>query len=88
MCTANASWNPIGVTVAGLASGLPSASLAGLQYPHDMYVYGNGTVLVADRDNNRVVKWNPNATAGVIVAGTNSYGSWVNLLAKPISLAG
>ncbi len=78
----------MGVTVAGLASGVPSASLAGLQYPHDMYVYDNGTILVADLDNNRVTKWDPNAAVGVIIAGTGSYGSWINLLAKPISLAG
>lgn len=78
----------MGVTVAGLSNGLPSTLLTGLQYPHDMYVYGNGTVLVADLYNNRVTKWDPNTTVGVIIAGTGSYGSWSNLLAKPISLAG
>jgi hypothetical protein len=35
-----------------------------------------------------VTKWDPNAAVGVIIAGTGSYGSWINLLAKPISLAG
>jgi len=88
LCTQNASWNPRGVTVAGLASGLPSTSLAGLQYPYDIYVYDNGTILVADSNNNRVTKWDPNATVGVIIAGTGSYGSWSNLLAKPMALAG
>ena len=88
LCTANASWNPQGITVAGLASGSPSTSLAGLQYPYDIYVYNNGTVLVADAGNNRVTKWNPNATVGMLIAGTGSYGSWSNLLASPISLAG
>ena len=53
-----------------------------------MHVYGNGTVLVVDRDNNRVVKWDRNATVGVNTAGTGSYGSWINLLAAPTSLAG
>lgn len=88
LCTANASWNPRGVTVAGLASGLPSTSLAGLQYPYDIYVYGNKTILVADSGNNRVTKWDPDATEGILIAGTGSYGSWNNLLAKPMALAG
>jgi hypothetical protein len=74
--------------VAGLASGLPSTSLDGLQYPFDIYVYDNGTILVADFGNNRVTKWDPNATVGVLIAGTGSYGSWSNLLAKPIALTG
>ncbi len=88
MCAENASWNPMGITVAGLASGLRSTLLTGLYYPYDMYVYDNGTVLVADIYNNRVTKWDPNATVGVIVAGAGSYGSWSNLLYWPISLAG
>ena len=87
MCAENATWNSTGVTVAGLASGLPSSSLAGLNSPHDIYVFKNGTVLVADTNNNRVMKWDQNATVGVLIAGTGSYGSWINLLAKPISIA-
>jgi hypothetical protein len=74
--------------VAGLPSGLPSNSLSGLQYPSDIYVYDNGSILVADFGNNRIMKWDPNAIVGVLVAGTGSYGSWVNLLAKPMALAG
>ncbi len=88
LCTANATWDPNGKTVADLASGLPSTSLADLQYPYDIYVYDNGTILVADSRNNRVTKWDPNATEGILLAGTGSYGSWSNLLAKPIALAG
>ncbi|CAF1176876.1 unnamed protein product [Rotaria sp. Silwood1] len=87
LCAATASWNPSGVTVAGLASGLPSTSLDGLQYPTDIYVYGNGIVLVADCNNNRITKWHPNATEGILIAGTGSYGSWNTLLAKPAALA-
>ncbi|CAF0871819.1 unnamed protein product [Rotaria sordida] len=87
LCTATALWNSKGVTVAGLASGLPSTSLAGLQFPHDIYVYGNGTILVADYNNNRITKWDPNATAGILIAGTGSYGSSNILLAKPTALA-
>jgi hypothetical protein len=86
LCTAKALWNPKGITVAGLASGLPSTSLSGLQYPYDIYVYDNGTILVADFMNNRVTKWDPNATVGVLIAGTGSYGSWSTLLAGPAAL--
>jgi hypothetical protein len=88
LCTANASWNPIGVTVAGQSNGLPSTSLAGVQYPYDIYVYGNGTILVADYGNNRITRWDPHSTVGVLIAGTGSYGSWSTLLAKPTALTG
>lgn len=63
-------------------------SLAGLKYPYDIYVYDNGTMLIADSGNNRIVKWMPGATEGILVAGTGSYGSWKNLLANPVALAG
>ncbi len=88
LCTAGASWNPRGVTVAGLASGLPTTSLSGLQYPYDIYVYDNGTILVADCGNNRITKWDPGAAVSVLIAGTGSYGSWSTLLARPVALAG
>ncbi|CAF4490534.1 unnamed protein product [Rotaria sp. Silwood2] len=81
-------WNPKGITVAGIAGGIPSTSLDGLQYPTDIYVYGNGTLLVVDCNNNRVTKWDPNTTVGVLIAGTGAYGSWSTLLAKPAALAG
>jgi hypothetical protein len=85
LCTAGASWNPRGITVAG---GLPTTSLSGLQYPYDIYVYDNGTILVADYGNNRITKWDPGATVGALIAGTGSYGSWSTLLARPVALAG
>lgn len=74
LCAANATWSSTGVTVASLTA------------PRDIYVFKNGTVLVADSYNNRVMKWDLNAYVGVLVAGTGSYGSWRNLLARPISL--
>ncbi|CAF4536295.1 unnamed protein product, partial [Rotaria socialis] len=70
LCTENTVWNPKGITVAGLLNGLPSTLLEGLQCPKDIYVYGDGTILVADYDNNRITKWDPNATRGVLIAGT------------------
>ncbi|CAF3507561.1 unnamed protein product, partial [Rotaria socialis] len=72
LCTENTVWNPKGITVAGLLNGLPSTLLEGLQCPKDIYVYGDGTILVADYDNNRITKWDPNATRGVLIAGTEA----------------
>lgn len=87
MCAEKAIWNSTGITVAGLANGFPSSSLAGLDNPHDIHVFNNGTMLVADTHNNRIMKWDQNAAVGVLIAGTGSYGSWSNLLAWPIALA-
>ena len=88
ICFANATWNSTGVTIAGQANGSVSTALYGLNYPNDIYVFGNGTVLVADWGNQRVTRWDPNSTIGVLIAGTGSYGSWSTLLAKPGALAG
>lgn len=87
LCAANARWRSTGVTVAGLSSGLSSTSFTGLNVPRDIFVLKNGTVLVADYYNDRVMKWDRNANVGVLIAGTGSYGSWRNLLARPSSLA-
>lgn len=83
LCVENAIWSLQGVTVAGFQNGTSSTSLNGLNFPYDIYVYDNGTVLVADTMNNRITKWNPNATVGILMAGTGAYGSWMNLLARP-----
>ena len=88
LCTANATWSSVGVTVAGLADGSSSASLSGLRYPRDVYIQRDGSLLVADYGNDRVTRWNPNSTAGVLVAGTGAYGSWMTLLARPTALTG
>lgn len=89
LCVGNALWDSKGVTIAGLANGLPSTSLGGLQYPTDIYVYENGeTIFIADANNNRITKWNRNATVGVLIAGTGSSGSWSTLLTRPTALAG
>ena len=88
LCAANASWNVTGVTVAGQANGVPSSSLAGLRSPRDLYVFGNGTLLISDYGNNRIIRTDPNSTSGTIVAGTGTYGSWKTLLATPGALTG
>ncbi|CAF1065072.1 unnamed protein product [Adineta steineri] len=87
LCTATASWNSTGITVTGLPNGSSSTALNGLKYPHDIYVYDDGAILIADSGNNRIIRWNHNATEGINIGGTGAYGSWVNLLADPIALA-
>ena len=88
LCAANATWSAVGVTVAGFADGSSSTSLAGLRYPRDVYVQRDGSLLIADYGNDRVTRWNPNSTTGVLVAGTGASGSWMTLLARPTALTG
>jgi hypothetical protein len=88
LCLVNAVWNTTGVTVAGHVNGSPSGSLAGLRYPNDIYVFPNGTLLIADYGNDRIIRWEVNSTQGVLIAGTGVYGSWHTLLARPAALAG
>ena len=86
ICLANATWNTIGVTVAGQSNGSCSASLSDLNYPNDAFVVGNGTLYIADYSNNRIVRWYRNDVVGAIVAGTGAYGSWSTLLARPATV--
>ena len=88
LCAANAAWNATGVTVAGQTNGTPSSSLGGLRFPSDLYVYGNGTLLIADYGNDRIVRWQSSSTSGTLAAGTGAYGSWGTLLARPTALTG
>ena len=46
-----------------------------LNNPYGISVTADGTVLVADHSNHRVVAWPPNATEGTVVAGGNGGGS-------------
>jgi sugar lactone lactonase YvrE len=71
-----------GVIVAG-TSGASGVSLDRLSSPSDVLVDISGNIYVTDMYNHRVVKWAANATAGVIVAGTNQAGSGLNQLHNP-----
>jgi sugar lactone lactonase YvrE len=71
-----------GVVVAG-TSGFSGVSLDRLSSPSDVLVDNSGNIYVTDMYNHRVVKWAANATAGVIVAGTNQAGSGLNQLHNP-----
>ena len=54
--------------------------------PVGVCIDGNNNVYVADLSNGRIVKWAPNATQGVVVAGGNGSGSALNQLAAPFGI--
>ena len=49
-------------------------------------VDSNGNVFIADRDNHRVMKWEPGSNEGEPVAGGNGVGSELRQLNDPISI--
>ena len=78
-------WAPgatTGVVVAGV-TGNPGAGLNQLNSPTGVFVDLQGNLYVADFGNHRVVKWAPNASSGVVVAGGNGSGAAANQLNGP-----
>ncbi|MBS1663885.1 MAG: gliding motility-associated C-terminal domain-containing protein [Bacteroidetes bacterium] len=59
----------MGVVVAGVRN-VAGTSLSNLYAPSGIFVDGSENVYVCDTYNNRVVKWAPGASAGVLVAGS------------------
>lgn len=75
--------NGTGITVAG-GNGIGAAANQ-LIYPLDVYVSQlNGAIYIADYGNNRVQRWDVNATQGVTVAGDPSGVAGVS----PVALNG
>jgi hypothetical protein len=62
----------------GRGSGLNQVSL-----PEHIHVDSENNIYISDRENHRVVKWEPGATEGVIVAAGNGNGSALNQLSNP-----
>ena len=60
--TATASYNPVGITVAG-GNG-PGLSDKQLDHPQGIFVDAAGNILVADQNNNRIQAWPVGATTG------------------------
>ena len=56
----------IGTVVAGV-TGTSSSALNNFNYPLGIDIDDNLNLYVADRDNKRVIKWAPNATAGTLL---------------------
>ncbi|CAF1143376.1 unnamed protein product [Rotaria sordida] len=77
-----------GIAVAGGNGAGPESSQ--LNYPRAVVVsYKNGAIYVSDSHNNRVQRWEMNASYGVTIAGSPSgqSGSSASLLFYPTGLA-
>ena len=68
----------------GYADGTGTA--ARFNGPYAVAVDGSNAILVADRDNHRVVMYASGATSGVVVAGGNGQGS--GAVSNTVELAG
>ncbi|CAF2524796.1 unnamed protein product [Rotaria sp. Silwood2] len=73
-----------GTTVAGQA-GTSSTALNSLRRPFGIDVDDDLNVYVADSDNQRVVKWVPNATSGILLIDRNIIGKPYGILLAPNS---
>ena len=56
-----------GTVIAGSSSGNAGSSNDKLNSPCDVFVVSD-TIYISDMANNRVMKWNPNASSGTVVA--------------------
>ncbi|CAF1234981.1 unnamed protein product [Adineta steineri] len=74
-------YNNEGIVVAG-GNGKGN-KLNQLNSPGFIFVDGDQSVYVSDRDNHRVMKWRRGAKEGTIVAGGHGYGRNLNQLSKP-----
>jgi len=77
-----------GVTVAG-GNGLGTAlnQLGTPSMNGNLFVDAGENVFVTEYSNNRVTKWLPGATAGVVVCGGNGSGAAANQLNRPTGIA-
>jgi len=76
-----------GVVVAGDENGTAGATLDKLDHPDGIVVDGD-TLYISDRNNSRVVRWDANATEGVVVAGqTGTAGDAPDQLNTPFAIA-
>ncbi|CAF4231446.1 unnamed protein product, partial [Rotaria sp. Silwood2] len=76
-----------GTTVAGRA-GQTGSALYLLQYPSSVVVDINGYIYICDKNNNRVLRWAPEACAGECTAGCSmTIGTRPDQLFYPFSVA-
>ncbi|CAF2126827.1 unnamed protein product, partial [Rotaria magnacalcarata] len=80
-------WNQTGITVAGNSNGSSGTDLASLINPVDIFVDNNYTLYIADRGNNRIVRYHTNDTIGTMVAGNCTPGSSPSQLNSPKGVA-
>ena len=67
-------WQSTGITVAGNENGTAGSDLGSLRGPVSIFVDNNDSVFVADRDNNRVMKYVVNSGVGTLVGGNLTAG--------------
>jgi len=74
-----------GTTVAGGGS-MGGPALDQLNFPDDVFLDASGNVYVSDGANERIIKWAPGATTGVVAAGGAGMGATLHQLAGPSGL--
>ncbi|CAF2099515.1 unnamed protein product [Rotaria magnacalcarata] len=78
----NWTWNDTGITVAG--TGTSGSALNALNQPWNIFIDSlTDIIYIADSLNHRIIKYLPNATSGIVVAGTGSSSSLSNGLNTP-----
>ncbi|CAF3231159.1 unnamed protein product [Rotaria sp. Silwood2] len=82
-----ATWNKTGITVAGNSNTTAGSDGASLNAPVGIFLDNNYTLYIADRDNHRIVKYDVNATTGVVVAGNGTPGNSPSQLRLPKGVA-
>ncbi|CAF3327048.1 unnamed protein product [Rotaria socialis] len=79
---ANANWAQNGVTIAGGHGN--GGTTNQLNYPYNVFVDDDQTVVIADPGNNRIMQWKNGDTAnGQLVAGGSAAGNGLNQLNSP-----
>ncbi|CAF4832754.1 unnamed protein product [Rotaria sp. Silwood1] len=80
----NATWAENATTIAG-GNGRGS-QLNQFDRPHGLFLDDNQNIYVADSVNDRIVKWDRNASSGQLVAGGNGRGNYSNQLNFPLDV--
>ncbi|CAF4414018.1 unnamed protein product, partial [Adineta steineri] len=57
-----------------------------LDHPYGMFIDNDKSIYIADRWNNRIVKWKSNSNTGQIIAGGNEPGNQNNQLNSPTDI--
>jgi sugar lactone lactonase YvrE len=82
-----ANWTQTGAASAGNPNGTAGPGLGSLAGAASMFIDNDYNIYISDRDNNRIVKYYPNATVGVIVAGNGTAGNDPSELNGPKGVA-
>jgi len=77
----DATWSQDGITVAG--GNEQGSSFDQFFSPEGLYADENGTIYVADMNNNRIMMWRPNAKSGQRAVGGQGQGGGLNQLFWP-----